>query len=64
MDNKNKDTGIGFIGLLTIVFVIAKILGFVNWSWWLVFMPIISLLAISMLLLTVAYTITKIKDMR
>jgi hypothetical protein len=32
--------GIGFVGLLTIVFVIAKITGYVNWTWWTVFAPI------------------------
>lgn len=31
---------IGFLGLLTIVFVIFKIIGYINWSWWLVFSPI------------------------
>jgi len=30
---------IGFFGLLTILFVIAKITGYVAWSWWLVFSP-------------------------
>jgi hypothetical protein len=32
--------GIGFPGLLTIVFVIAKITGYISWSWWAVFSPI------------------------
>lgn len=31
----------GFCGLLTIIFVIAKIFGYVNWSWWIVFLPVI-----------------------
>jgi hypothetical protein len=29
-----------FPQLLTLVFVIAKIFGYVNWSWWMVFTPI------------------------
>lgn len=32
--------GIGFLGLLTIVFVVAKILGLISWSWWWVFSPL------------------------
>lgn len=32
--------GIGFTGLLTIVFVIFKVLGKIAWSWWWVFSPI------------------------
>lgn len=30
---------VGFLGLLTIVFVIAKLAGYISWSWWLVFTP-------------------------
>ena len=33
--------GGGFLSTLTIIFVIAKITGYVDWSWWLVFSPII-----------------------
>lgn len=32
--------GIGFLGILTIVFVIAKLIGAVSWSWWIVFCPL------------------------
>jgi len=35
-----SNQGIGFLGLLTIVFVIAKLTGFVAWSWWFVFLPV------------------------
>ena len=28
------------MGLLQIVFIVLKILGVVNWSWWLVFIPV------------------------
>lgn len=31
---------VGFIGLLTLLFVAGKIFGSLNWSWWLVFSPI------------------------
>ena len=38
---KDKRTygGIGFCGLLTIAFVCFKILGYIDWSWWMVFAP-------------------------
>ena len=32
--------GPGFLGLLTITFVVLKALGYITWSWWLVFLPI------------------------
>lgn len=33
-------SSIGFSGILTIIFVIAKILGLIDWSWWWVFSPL------------------------
>ena len=57
---KNTDTdsgGIGFFGLLTIVFITLKILGYITWSWWWVLAPIwipalivVVLFAVAMLL--------------
>jgi hypothetical protein len=32
--------GIGFLGMLTLLFVAAKLFGVIGWSWWLVFLPI------------------------
>lgn len=32
--------GIGFCGLLTILFIGLKLAGYINWSWWLVLMPL------------------------
>lgn len=39
-DGFNINIGGGFPGLLTLVFVIAKITGHLSWSWWWVFCPI------------------------
>jgi hypothetical protein len=30
-----------FLAALTLIFVIAKLLGLVAWSWWLVFLPVL-----------------------
>ena len=43
MKDKNSSTtsgGIGFVGLLTIVFIVLKLLGKITWSWWWVLSPI------------------------
>ena len=32
--------GIGFVGLLTIVFIVLKLIGKITWSWWWVLSPI------------------------
>ena len=40
-DTKSTSSGgIGFVGLLTIVFIVLKIIGQITWSWWWVLSPI------------------------
>lgn len=38
--NTATNGGIGFTGLLTIVFIVLKLLGFITWSWVWVLSPI------------------------
>ena len=45
--SSSSSSGIGFAGLLTIVFVVLKLTHYIDWSWWWVVSPIwISLLAV------------------
>lgn len=39
-ESSTKSGGIGFIGLLTIVFVTLKLIGKIDWSWWWVLGPL------------------------
>jgi hypothetical protein len=39
-DNSSSSGGIGFIGLLTIVFIILKLTKYIAWSWWWVLSPL------------------------
>ena len=41
-DNKTQTQsgGIGFFGLLTIVFITLKLTGYIAWSWWWVLSPL------------------------
>jgi len=39
-DNSSRSGGIGFAGLLTIVFIVLKLLGKITWSWWWVLSPL------------------------
>lgn len=48
-NNKNNSGGIGFFGLLTIVFIVLKLTKVINWSW----LWILSPLWISILLITI-----------
>lgn len=38
--NTTGNTGIGFAGLLAIVFIVLKLTGVIAWSWWWVLAPI------------------------
>ena len=40
MNNKQASGGIGFTGLLTIVFIILKLCGIITWSWTWVLSPL------------------------
>lgn len=31
--------GVSFLHIMTFIFVILKLTGVINWSWWLVFLP-------------------------
>ena len=35
-----NNNSIGFFGLLTIVFITLKLTGYIDWSWWLVLLPL------------------------
>lgn len=62
---ENKTTssgGIGFSGLLTIVFITLKLLGVISWSWWWVVSPILINTAIALILMVVVLLITLFSD--
>lgn len=42
MKNDNvSTTGIGFFGLLQILFIALKLMGYIQWEWWKVLLPLI-----------------------
>lgn len=47
----SSSSGIGFTGLLTIVFIVLKLIGKIDWSWWWVLSPIWIGLCIALLIL-------------
>ena len=40
MNNKTKQGGLGIVSVLTIIFVVLKLLGIIKWSWIWVLWPI------------------------
>lgn len=61
-DKKTVNKGLSFLNILTLVFVIAKILGLVTFSWWLVFLPTLIQLAIVLLMLVVILIAAVVED--
>lgn len=54
--SSSSSGGIGFVGLLTILFIAFKLLGVITWSWWWVLAPalISSMITVLVILLIVA----------
>lgn len=38
--SESSSGGIGFFGLLAVVFITLKLLGYITWSWWWVLAPL------------------------
>ncbi len=51
MSKKSSSSGIGFTGLLTIVFIILKLIGVIAWSWIWVLSPIWIVIAMWILII-------------
>jgi hypothetical protein len=48
--SSSSSGGIGVFGLLGVAFVVLKLVGIINWSWWLVTLPFWGGLAIAALI--------------
>ena len=65
MDNSkesNQTGGVTASALLGIAFVILKLCGVINWSWWWVLLPFYGALAILLLILIIGFIITIIRN--
>lgn len=57
MDNSNNNRssatggGLSILGVVEIVFIILKLLGIINWSWWIVLIPLWIDLGITLLVI-------------
>lgn len=58
MSDSSSSGGIGFAGLLTIAFVVLKLTGYINWSWWWVVSPLwITFALVVTIMLIVAFAL-------
>ena len=58
---ENTNGGIGFFGVLTLIFITLKLLGVITWSWWWVLAPlwIPTIIAIIIFLVVLVWAILK-----
>lgn len=60
--NNNSSSGIGFCGLLTIVFIVLKLTHYIDWSWIWILSPIWIPLSIVLLILAGIFVYATIKN--
>lgn len=51
--NNSSSSGVGFFGVLTIVFVVLKLVGVIDWSWIWVLSPLWGSVLVSLIVLIV-----------
>jgi hypothetical protein len=59
--NNNGSGGVGFWGLLLLVFIVLKLLGFIAWSWVWVLSPFWIPLAVTLVVIVLVSVIPPIK---
>jgi hypothetical protein len=45
---------LGLLGILTVIFVVSKLAGWIDWSWWLVFLPAYGGMVLGLLIFALA----------
>ena len=58
-----KETGIGLGGILFVVFLILKLTGYIDWSWWWVTAPLWIPFAIAMIFLVFILAVSGFREM-
>ena len=60
--SSSSSGGIGFVGLLTIAFIVLKLTGVIAWSWWWVLSPIWISAIIALVVIVIAILVIVIKE--
>lgn len=60
--SSSSSGGIGFVGLLTILFIALKLTGYIDWSWWWVWSPMLIATGLFFLIVVPIIAIIAIKS--
>lgn len=60
-----NNNSIGFFGLLTLILITLKLTGYIDWSWWLVLMPLfVPVIIIFTILVTILLLGARVRQRR
>ena len=59
MSEESKSSGLGILAVLQIVFLVLKLTGLIDWSWWLVLVPLWVDISFGLLFIILALIIYK-----
>lgn len=54
-----EEEEMGLVGVLTVIFVVAKLGGYLDWSWWIVFSPVYISVAFAFVLFAFAVALRR-----
>ena len=59
MSKESKSSGLGILAVLQVVFFVLKLTGLIDWSWWLVLVPLWTAIGFGLLYIIIALIIYK-----
>ena len=59
MSEESKSSGLGTLAVLQVVFLVLKLTGLIDWSWWLVLVPLWTDIGFGLLFIILALIIYK-----
>ena len=59
MSKESKSSGLGILAVLQLVFLVLKLTGLIDWSWWLVLVPLWTDIGFGLLFIILALIIYK-----
>lgn len=63
MSSSSSSGGVGFFGLLGIVFITLKLTGYIQWSWWWVLAPLWGGIAVALAVIVVGVIVILAREL-
>ena len=64
MEKKSSTTGVGFCGLLTLVFIVLKLVGVISWKWLWVLSPLWIQFGVGMIIVAIIFICAIFKGLK